>query len=267
METLQQFFINNPVWTLLISVIIAIVIAVVSYRKGRKIKKPTYYVKSNNLFTDFSSKITKLKMLYGDTPIERLTASKVAFWNDGTETINKEDIVGSEPLRIEAVGSCDIVDASIIKEIDSVNKFRVEIVNKKEVKILFDFLDKGQGGAIQIMHTGKESSDIKVDGFVKGAGKPRPSYTRSKVLNVIDKIFPPVKQAQPTKPPPAKTRRDAAIFLLIAAVVTIIPSLSQKAVEAKVFGVVFFLIYLYFSYLMLKRRVPKGLEIVEEEES
>ena len=101
MQNLQQFFINNPFWTILISVITAIVIAVFAYRKGRKVKKPRYYVKSHNLFTDFSSKITKLTMLYSDTPIEQLTASKIAFWNDGTETIDKVDIVDTESLRIE----------------------------------------------------------------------------------------------------------------------------------------------------------------------
>lgn len=236
MQNLQQFFINNPIWTLIISVITAVIIAVLSYRKGRKVRKPTYYVKSHNLFTDFSSKITKLKMLYGDTPIERLTASKVAFWNDGTETIDKEDIVDTEPLRIEAVGSCDILDANVIKEINSVNKFRVEVIDKKKVRILFEFLDKGQGGAIQIMHTGKESSDIKVDGFVKGTGKPQPSYTRSRIFEVLDKITLPSKQTQPVKPHPAKVRRYLAIALLLPALITLMIVFGSNSVPERIFG-------------------------------
>lgn len=266
MQNLQQFFINNPFWTLIISVIIAIVIAVFAYRKGRKVKKPRYYVKSHNLFTDFSSKITKLTMLYSDTPIERLTASKIAFWNDGTETIDKVDRVDTEPLRIEAVGSCDILDATVIKEINPVNKFRVEVIDEKKVRILFDFLDKGQGGAIQIMHTGKDSSDIEVNGFVKGAGKPQPSYTRDRIARILDKVSSTSRQNQPTKPPPARERRVAAISSFFMALVMLIMVFSEGSIPGKVIGFLAFLVFAYFGYSLLKRRVPKGLEIVEEEE-
>ena len=266
LQELQQIF-SNPLWTLatLAITIVAIVLAIIFYSKSKKVRKPTYYIKSHNLVTDFSSKITKLKMLYNDTQIERLMVSKIAFWNDG-ETINKVDIADTEPLRIEAVGSCDILDANVIKEINPVNKFRIEIINKKEVRILFDFLDKGQGGAIQIMHTGKEYSDIKVDGFVKGAGKPLPSFARSRAFRVFDKIFPSPKQPQPTKPPPAKVRRVMAIVSFGAAIFMLILVFSNSSLPEKAFGAVVFLFYIYFGCILLKRRVPKGLETVEEEE-
>lgn len=267
LENLQQIF-SNPLWVFvgLVITITAIILAIVFYSRSKKVRKPRFYVRSHNLVTDFSSKITKLKMLYGDMQIDRLTVSKIAFWNDGTETIDKVDIANAEPLRIEAVGSYDILDANVIKEINPVNKFHVEIINKKEVRILFDFLDKGQGGAIQIVHTGKGSSDIKVDGFVKGGGKPSPSYTWGRTAKILDKIFPSPSQTQPIKPHPAKARRGIAIFSFFAALMMLVIFFSEGSPLGKVFGSAGFLIYVYFGYLLLKRRVPKGLEIVEEEE-
>ena len=64
--------------------------------------------------------------------------------------IESKDIVEKDPLRIESLGECEILDAKVIKEINTLNKFRINFVNSKSIIILFDFLDKGQGGAIQV---------------------------------------------------------------------------------------------------------------------
>jgi len=264
LQELQQI-IGHPLWNWGFFTI-AIILAIILFSKGKKVRKPRYYIKSHNLVTDFSSKITKLKMLYDNEQIERLTVSKIAFWNGG-ETINKVDIADTEPLRIETIGSCDIVDANVIKVVNPVNNFCVEIINKKEVRILFDFLDRGQGGAIQIMHTGKESSDIKVDGFVKGAGSPLPSFTRNRIFWMLDKVLMTSKQPQTTKPQPVKARRMMAFVSFGIALLTLIGLITQGGLPEKIFLAIFFMFYVYYGYILLKRRVPKGLEIVEEEES
>ena len=206
-------------------------------------------------------------MFYGGTSIQNLTVSKVAFWNDGREIINKSDIVDSDPLRIEAVGTCDILDASVIKETNKINQFSIEKVDNKSVRILFDFLDKkGQGGAVQVIHTGTQSADIKIDGSVKGASKPVPSYPSSMFERFLDRLL-SSSRAQPSKPQPAKSRRLTAIVLFLAALVMFFPvAFSQGSVGEKIFGIVFLLFYVYFGYTLVRRRVPKGLEIVEEED-
>jgi len=264
LQELQQIF-SNPIWTFaaLVVTIVAIILAIIFFIKGKKAKKPAYFIRSYNLVTDFNSKVTQLKMLYDNTPIKRLTASKIAFWNDGSETINKEDITETEPLMIQAVGDCEILDAKVIKEVNSVNKFHIEISNNKSVKILFDFLDKGQGGALQIMHTGKDSSDIKVAGFIKGAGEPKASYTTDLLTRIIRRLSP---TPQPKKENPKKMRRMLGVFLLMYAIFMIIPIASDLRPTNIIPGLIFISILLYICYYLLKPRVPRGLEIVEEED-
>lgn len=264
-EYFQQFM-ANPLWDWVFFVI-AVVLALILFFKSKNIRKPTYYIKSHNLVTDFTSKFNKLQMFYGGTNIQNLTVSKVAFWNDGREIINKSDIVDSDPLRIEAVGACDILDASVIKETNRINRFSVEKVDNKSVRILFDFLDKkGQGGAVQVIHTGTQSADIRIDGSVKGAGKPVPSYPSGMFERFFYRLL-SSSRVQPTKPQPAKARRMTAIVWLLAGLVMFFPiALSQAAVGEKILGIAFFLFYLYFGYVFVRRRVPKDLEIVEEED-
>lgn len=266
LQEVQQIFLN-PLWTLaaLVITIAAVIISIIFYLKGRKVRKPTYYIRSHNLVADLSSRLNK-QLFYGDASIVNLTVSRVGFWNAGAETIEWGNTVESDPIRIESIGDCDILDANVIKEINTINKFRVDLISKRQVNILFNFLDKGQGGAIQVIHTGKGNSDIKIDGFIKGAGKPVASYTKGRVIKVLDKIFSQSKQPQPTKPQPAKVRRSMAIFSFFAALMMLLIVFSQDAISDKLFGVVSFIIYAYFGYILLKRRVPKGLEIIEEEE-
>jgi len=255
----------NPLWNWGFF-LIAAVLAILLFFKGKKIRKPTYYIKSHNLVRDFTSKLDKLQMFYGGTNVKNLTASKVAFWNDGGETINKSDIADTDPLRIEAVGTCEILDASVIKETDKVNQSSIEKVDNKLVRILFSFLDKGQGGAIQVIHTGKDSSDIKVEGFVKGAGEPLSSFSRGRLLVILERILSPPRQTQP-KSSPAKVRRAVAIVLFIGAFFMLGAVFAERdSVYEMILGLLLVLIYVYVGYTLLKRRVPKSLEIVEEED-
>lgn len=262
LEAMVQFFQQiSPIATPI--AIIGIILAIIFYLRSRRARKPSFFMRSYNLVTDFSSKLDKLQLLYGNTNIENLTVSKIAFWNDGAETIEWSHIVEADPVRIEAVGKCDIIDAYVIKENNTANKFRVEVVNSKSVKILFDYIDKGEGGVIQLIHTGKESTDIELTGSVKGSGKLRSSYGYGLLAKIGKKLFGPPKKK---KERPAQQRRAIGIFLLIYSIFMIIVAITAEELVNRIVGGIFVLILFYLSYYMFKRRVPRGLEIVEEEE-
>ena len=86
-----------------------------------------------------------------------------------------------------------------------------------------------------------------------------PPFTRSVGGNLL---FGSSKQK---KDRPIQQRRSFGLFVLIYAILMIIVTVTEKALAARIFGIIFVLLLLYSSYYMLKRRVPKGLEIVEEE--
>ena len=260
--------------TLLIGIAATIVVGVIIYFKQKRLRKPRYYIRSHNLITDFSNKFDKMQILYDGTPVKNLTVSKIAFWNDGAETIRRENTTRKDPLRVESIGDCDIVDASVIMATDSVSEFRIQRMDSKQIRILFAFLDKGQGGIIQLIHTGKGSSSIKLDGYIESVGKPLPTYARNRVFRILDRmprIFPS------HKPRSSRTRRIlasvpafmSAVFMFV---ITFTASLSSSQLSLReessvvTIGIIFALMYIYFGFNLLRRHVPKDFEIIDEED-
>lgn len=160
-------------WFGIIGLIVGIVGIALSI-KSKKERKPRYCIRSFNLVNDLVSKVESLKIFYSDAEIKNVTISKLIFWNDGRETIESSDITVIEPLLIEPKESVQILDAKIVHSKESSNGFTLKKVEgKQSFQLNFDYVDKGEGIIIQIIHTGTSSNDIKINGKIKGAGKPK----------------------------------------------------------------------------------------------
>ncbi|MGR3311398.1 MAG: hypothetical protein ACUZ77_11580 [Candidatus Brocadiales bacterium] len=157
--------------------LIGIILAIFFYIKGKRTKKPTYAIRSTNLIRDFKGRFGKLKIKYGDEPISNFTATKVAFWNNGKETINGSkggDIATTDQLMIKVKNGSRFLDSDVLhpKKDDNPNQFSIKpSEDGSHVLIQFEYLDKGQGGVMQLLHTGKSSDDVEVCGTIKGYGK------------------------------------------------------------------------------------------------
>lgn len=176
MESLNKLVLSissNP-WVILLSIVFGAigVIGVIFTIMGLRLMKPRYLIKSNNLIENFATKLTKLNILYNDEKISNLTVSKFVFWNEGKETIHDTDIASSDPFVISVMDGVKILEGKIIFERNKANKFEVEILEEgKKLAIDFEYVDKNEGVIIQIVHTGKGSKGIKVDGTIKGIGR------------------------------------------------------------------------------------------------
>lgn len=151
--------------------IIGLVASYYFYRKSVRIKEPVYSIKSNNLISGSKSRYENLRVLYGKTEVENFTVSKILFFNRGSETIARKDTETRYPLRISTKG-CQILDAFVLQVNKSSNNFTL-LWDKsgKFLNIDFDYLDKNQGGVIQIAHTGISSENIKIEGDIMGVSK------------------------------------------------------------------------------------------------
>src|SRR6476620_2792970 len=71
--------------------------------KGWKRKKPTYLVRHNNIFAGLEHTVPDVEVKFAGygQPIKSLTVSKIGFWNAGTETIRKQDVVKEDPITIK----------------------------------------------------------------------------------------------------------------------------------------------------------------------
>jgi len=150
-----------------------IVTGYIFYRKGLVQKKPVWDVRTENIVSDFISKIDNLEVTYKNQKIENLSFSRIIFWNDGKDPIDKSDISSLNPLSI-SVTSADvlILDATIVGKNSDASQIGVSISSdRRNVSIEFEYLNRGKGCVIEIVHTGINSEALSIVGDIKGVEK------------------------------------------------------------------------------------------------
>lgn len=166
-----KLIVNSPIASFFLAVF-GIIIAVVFYYKGKRLKNPTFSIRSFNLVKDFSKKLANLEVFYSGDKVENLTVSKVAFWNDGNETIRQDDIASSDHLKININDKYVLYDVEVLASTNKANQFNIHKENNISALITFEYLDPNDGAVIQVTHSGLLSEDITITGTIKGAGSP-----------------------------------------------------------------------------------------------
>ena len=152
-----------------------------------------YYVISFPVVKDYKSTLDELSVLYQGKEVERLTVSRLAFWNAGWNSIGQEDISKILPVRLAVVEEGIILDAKVVYTTSEANGVRVERNVGGDYLILFDNLDPGMGSVLQIIHTGLNSRDMRLDGKIRGVktlkrNNVRESY-KDRTLSYLSIIF------------------------------------------------------------------------------
>ena len=152
----------------LILAILGIAVAYIFYRKSKKEKLPVYYIKNTEIVKDELATINGLSITLYSQPIQALSLCRVAFWNNGHETIRGDDIADADPLRIELLSTGQVLSSRISFIRRDAN--RPVISHKSNSLYLnFDFLDYSDGVIIDIYHSGKGDNALRVAGVIKGA--------------------------------------------------------------------------------------------------
>jgi hypothetical protein len=160
-------------WAGLAGTIIGILLSAYFYFRGRRVKKPSFAMRSFNLVQDLTTKVDSVQVLYDGSPVKTLTATKVAFWNAGDETIRRSDVPEADALRFRAAPDCQILDAKIIQSFGTASECQLAMKDDGEVWLTFAFLDRGQGVVAQLLHTGRQNQPPSFLGSIIGAGPPK----------------------------------------------------------------------------------------------
>jgi hypothetical protein len=157
--------------------IIALPLGVVLYFKSKKEKRPRFLVRSNTLVRNLQTTLPGLRITYEGhrEPLANVTVSRIAFWNDGRETIQKADVIKERHVVITSADNQVIfLDVEVLGINKKINKIVPALATDKgRVKIQFEFLDHKDGCVLQVIHTGQSVQAIKVDGYIKGCGSPK----------------------------------------------------------------------------------------------
>jgi hypothetical protein len=260
-----------------ISIGLAIIGIVAGYYLSRRSKEPCWAIRSNNIIEGYSDKYDNLKILFKNESIKNLTISKVLFWNNGVETIDRPDIETANKLRIECISDAEILDVKILVSNHSSNQFEVIVSDdKKCAYIQFDYLDQQQGAVIQIIHTGIGSNDLHLTGDIKGA-----KISRKRLSKTTSQPW-----ANPPKKPETASPKVMLVALTLVGAILVFagivkawfPSLYSTLSAYRTFAtsesdysvppfffIILGIIFLFFGLSKIKEITPKGLEAYDSE--
>lgn len=136
---------------------------------------------------------SEITILYKNNQVPRLTLTKFWIWNDGTETINGDQIVKDDQIMLSFAESDQILSANVAAFTRAVNKVRVLIdpIQTNKCFISFDYLDSKDGARIELLHTSKIRYP-KISGTIRGIPRGLKSLTatnRSKFKRFSMLIF------------------------------------------------------------------------------
>lgn len=215
---------------------------------------PLYSHWSINIINELVTKFESLQMTYSGLPIENLTVTKILFWNGGNDTKDDQDISRVDPLKIYIKENYEILESNVLYSKNPANQFSVKTANDKSYAILnFDYLDKDEGGIVQLIHTGTSDKDIEIRGTIKGAGKPVHAKQHLFFFNI----------------PKYRRKIFIGVYTLIILGISMIFFIFEFALSKKIILsailVGFSLLYWGIPLHLAKRKIPKGFEIDWEE--
>ncbi len=273
--SIYEFFNANPVFNLisLLLGLLGILLSFYFYFKSIKNRIPIYVIRTINLVKEKIQKIDTVKIMYSNREINNLSISKIAIWNDGKETINKNDVANSSPIKININNNFNILDAEILYQKNNANDFKIEIEdNKKCINLTFDYFDFEEGVILQIYHTGNSSEDLNLSGTIKSVKKIiRKEISIGMFPSIINNLIKKERRIKIKKMTKLKMLGWFTILMGFYVIVSFlfIPDESKKIVAespSKIRWIALLGVpYIYSGYQILKRRIPKGFNIFLEE--
>ena len=153
----------------LIGIILGI-IGIFSYKISKSIAKPSYQKSSLRLIGREEDNLPKdVKVTYKGNEVDRLTKTTLTIWNNGSETLDGNDVVDSDPLLISFEPNNRILSYKVIKRTKKANAF--ELVNfdnsPNKLGLKFEYLDPKDGVVIELLHDSEKRYPV-FSGTVKG---------------------------------------------------------------------------------------------------
>jgi hypothetical protein len=95
-----------------------------------------------------------VEVRYKGNVVPQLCRSSFVIWNAGNETIDGDDVVASDPIRIHLHGdNTEILSVEVARVTRSVIAFQAAIDIRENIALSFEFMDYGDGAFITLLHT------------------------------------------------------------------------------------------------------------------
>ena len=256
-----------------LGIIIGIIVALAIYRASEIGARPVYSRRSFRVIGFNKDEFLQdVEILYHGKRIDRLTRTRLIFWNSGKRIIRGSDIVAEDAVRCELSLGALALEVRVIKHTRDANKFMARIDDNSQNRVLlnFDYLDPKDGAVVEILHT-DSVRDPAVKGTIRGVPKGMLDWGSRSTL---DSPF-PLMFRLPNALKLGKVM--AVVFLIFGSVVIIfgidVSDLSKHLDNSKLtpFTVSLVIIIIGAIYVALggfflfnfRRRYPRTLHYIE----
>lgn len=237
---------------------------------GKKEKKPLFLIRTINLLRSDIKKFDTINIYHSNNKVENLSISKIAFWNGGKATISGDDIAKVNPIKINIDEQYEILEAKLIYQKNLANDFKVNLLdNKKSIDITFDYFDLNEGIVFQMLHTGNSSNDLNILGNVKSV---KGIVNNDKSLSVIDNILSILDNMLFNKYLEKFIRKHISFIMFFIGLSMLIPlfyllTLDSFDTSLKPMLIIigFMSLVFVFTGLSMRRKVPKGFDVFNDE--
>ena len=276
---ISDFLNENPYVTLMVFIctVASVILAIYFYYKSKKNKKPTYIVRTINLVNENIKHKSVIDFLYLGQKINNISFTKIAFWNDGKDTINFSDVARNLQLKIEIKEGCKILDCKILYQKNIANDFKTIISeDAQSAFITFDYFDYEEGIVLELTHTGNSSEDIELKGSIKTVKSIIKKTAGSNVItNLVNKFIKKgiISEKRLLNLPNYFTLAMGWMFMGIFICSFFIEyntlrsftegENSKLKMQISYFIASFMMLFIWYS--LNKKEIPKGFDIFNEE--
>jgi hypothetical protein len=142
------------------------------YLKARERIDPRYLLQYEPLVGSSSGAMRDVSVLYRDTEITNLNRCVLAIWNRGTRAITRDAVAENDKVRVCLPKGASALGTGIAwVSRPAVNLSASASDTGSAVTIGFDFLDKDDGGVIEILYQGDPKLPPTLSGSIMGAPK------------------------------------------------------------------------------------------------
>lgn len=142
------------------------------YLWQKKERRPFYALKYNHILSDIAASFPGLMVHFSGRKddLDSLSVTTVAVWNAGYETIRRSDVAPTGPILIVPAEGTEILGVRVIEANNSHSQFAcTKKRGETSAQVTFEYLDYGNGGVIEVVHTGATEDSVRLSGIVIGA--------------------------------------------------------------------------------------------------
>jgi hypothetical protein len=154
----------------IVGILIGLLVSYYFYLKSRERIEPRYVLQHEPLLDSSSGAMAEVSLLFREEAITNLNRCLLFIWNSGSRTLLKSAIVDSDQLRVCLPEGSKALGVGVTKNTRQVIGLTASIDESKTVvPVGFDFLDKGDGGVVEILYQGDPGSKPILAGSIIGA--------------------------------------------------------------------------------------------------